>query len=54
MVTNLKIAAVVVFTLSLYTLIANSIPQVQSEVPEELDLSAGVTAAALVAAGVPL
>ena len=51
MVTNLKIVAVVVFTLLLYTLIANSIPQVQSEVPEELDLSAGVTAAALVAAG---
>ncbi len=51
MVTNLKIAAVVVFTLLLYTLIANSIPQIQSEVPEELDLSAGVTAAALVAAG---
>ncbi len=51
MVTNLKIAAVVIFTLFLYTLIANSIPQVESEVPEELDLSAGVTAEALVAAG---
>ncbi len=51
MVTNLKIAAVVIFTLFFYTLIANSIPQVESEVPEELDLSAGVTAEALVAAG---
>lgn len=51
MATNLKIAAVVVFTLLVYTLIANSIPQVESEVPEELDLSTGVTTEALVAAG---
>lgn len=49
--TNLKIVAVVIFTLFFYTLVANSIPQVESEVPEKLDLSAGVTTEALVAAG---
>ena len=49
--TNLRILAVVIGTLSLYTLIANAIPQVQSEVPQELSLGANVTPEALVAAG---
>jgi mono/diheme cytochrome c family protein len=49
--TNLKIAAVVVFTLGTYTLVANSIPQVESEVPEELELSADFTVEELVSAG---
>ncbi len=49
--TNLKIAAVVVATLLVYTGIANMIPQIESDVPVELDLSGGVTAEQLVAAG---
>ncbi len=49
--TNLKIAAVVVATLLVYTGIANMIPQIESYVPVELDLSEGVTAEQLVAAG---
>ncbi|MGH7529984.1 MAG: c-type cytochrome, partial [Gemmatimonadales bacterium] len=48
---NLRIAAVVLGTLALYTLIANKIPQVQSEVPQALTLSANVTPEELVAAG---
>lgn len=35
-VTNLKIAAVVIGTLAFYTMLANSIPQLQSEVPKQL------------------
>jgi mono/diheme cytochrome c family protein len=50
-VTNLKIAVVVVLTLAAYTLVANMIPQIESEVPEALELSREVTAAELVAAG---
>ena len=50
-VTNLKIVIVVVLTLAGYTLIANMIPQIESEVPEELDLSGDVSAEQLVAAG---
>jgi len=38
-------------TLALYTLIANKIPQVQSEVPQTLTLGANVTPEQLVAAG---
>ena len=49
--TNLKILGVVLGTLALYTLIANKIPQVQSEVPQALTLGADVTPEQLVAAG---
>jgi len=49
--TNLKIGFVVIVTLGLYTAVANMIPQVQSEVPQELDLGAEVTSEQLVAAG---
>jgi mono/diheme cytochrome c family protein len=48
---NLKIFGVVLGTLALYTLIANKIPQVQSEVPRALTLGANVTPEQLVAAG---
>lgn len=49
--TNLKIVLVVLGTLGIYTLVAMSIPQVESEVPEELSFSGEVSAAELVAAG---
>ncbi|HEU5261825.1 MAG TPA: c-type cytochrome [Gemmatimonadales bacterium] len=49
--TNLKIVGVVLGTLAVYTLIANEIPQVQSEVPQALALGANVTPEQLVAAG---
>jgi mono/diheme cytochrome c family protein len=49
--TNLRILGVVLGTLALYTLIANKIPQVQSEVPQQLTLGANVTPEQLVAAG---
>ena len=49
--TNAKIVGVVLGTLALYTLIANKIPQVQSEVPQALSLGANVTPEQLVAAG---
>src|SRR5256885_2614962 len=49
--TNLKVVGIVLGTLALYTLIANKIPQVQSEVPQTLTLGANVTAEELVAAG---
>ena len=49
--TNLKIVGVVLGTLALYTLIANKIPQVQSEVPQTLTLGTNVTPEQLVAAG---
>lgn len=48
---NLRIAAIVLGTLALYTLIANKIPQVQSEVPRALTLGADVTPEQLVTAG---
>ena len=48
---NLKVLGVVLGTLALYTLIANKIPQVQSEVPRALTLGADVTPEQLVAAG---
>src|SRR5207245_2526784 len=41
--TNLKIVGVVLGTLALYTLIANKIPQVQSEVPQALTLGTTAT-----------
>src|SRR5262245_3181070 len=49
--TNLKILGVVVGTLALYTLLANSIPQIQSEVPQELSFGANVTPEQLATAG---
>src|SRR5207245_11634646 len=45
------IVGIVRGTLALYTLIANEIPQVQSEVPQTLTLGANVTPEQLVAAG---
>src|SRR5205807_2230306 len=47
--TNAKIVGIVLGTLALYTLIANEIPQVQSEVPQTLTLGANVTPEQLVA-----
>lgn len=49
--TNLKILGVTIGTIALYTLVANVIPQIESEVPEELSFSGEVTAAELVSAG---
>jgi len=49
--TNLKVIGVVLGTLALYTLIANKIPQIQSEVPQSLSFGANVTTEQLVAAG---
>lgn len=49
--TNLRVLGVVLGTLAVYTAIANSIPQVQSEVPRALTLGADVTPEQLVAAG---
>lgn len=49
--TNLKVAAVVVFTLLAYTLVANVIPQVESEVPEAVELTGAVTPEQLVSIG---
>ncbi|HEV8380122.1 MAG TPA: c-type cytochrome [Gemmatimonadales bacterium] len=49
--TNLRIIGIVLGTLALYTLIANKIPQVQSEVPRALSLGANVTPEQLVTAG---
>ncbi|MBI4513360.1 MAG: c-type cytochrome [Gemmatimonadetes bacterium] len=49
--TNLKIALIVLLTVGFYTLVANVIPQVESEVPRELTLGPGVTPEELVAAG---
>src|SRR5437016_8698003 len=48
---NLKIVLLVIVVLSVYTLVANSIPQMQSEVPVAVDLSGNVTSEQLVAAG---
>ncbi len=49
--TNLKILALAAAVLSFYTGLARIIPQLQSEVPEELDLSGDITPEALVSAG---
>jgi hypothetical protein len=49
--TNLKVLLVVVGTVTLYTLVANGIPQVESEVPEQLTFTGEVTADELVQAG---
>lgn len=49
--TNLKILGTVVVTLGIYTWVANAIPQLESEVPEEVTFSAEVTPEELVTAG---
>jgi mono/diheme cytochrome c family protein len=49
--TNLKIIGIVLGTLGLYTVVASSIPQVASEVPEELTFTGEVSAEQLMAAG---
>jgi mono/diheme cytochrome c family protein len=48
---NLKIVGVVIGTLAVYTLVANSIPQVQSEVPRQIAMGPNVTAEQLVQIG---
>ncbi len=52
--TNLKILAVTIGTIFFYTLVANVIPQIESEVPEELSFTGEVSAAELVSAGAEL
>ncbi len=49
--TNLKILLLVLGTLALYTVVASSIPQVESEVPEELSFTGEVSEEQLVTAG---
>lgn len=49
--TNLRILAVVLGTVALYTLLANAIPQVESEVPEELSFTGDVSPEQLIEAG---
>lgn len=49
--TNLKVGTVVIGTVAFYTLLANSIPQVESDVPTELSFTGAVTAEQLVQAG---
>jgi len=49
--TNLKVVLVVVGTLALYTWVANAIPQLESEVPQELSFTGEVSEAELIAAG---
>ena len=48
---NLRIAGVVIGTLAFYTLLANSIPQVQSEVPRAIAMGPNVTSEQLVGIG---
>lgn len=52
--TMLKVGAVVLGTVSFYTLLANSIPQVESDVPKELTFTGEVTPEQLVEAGTEL
>jgi mono/diheme cytochrome c family protein len=49
--TNLKVLVVTLAVVGFYTLIAHSIPQLESEVPAALDLGANFTPEALVEAG---
>lgn len=49
--TNLRVAALVLVILGVYTLVANMIPQVESEVPQELSFASDVTPEQLVTAG---
>lgn len=48
---NLKVFLVVLGTIAFYTMLANAIPQVESQVPEDIAFGAAVTADELVAAG---
>ena len=49
--TNLKVLAVALLTVGFYTLVASTIPQLKSEVPENLNLGSDVTTAQLIEAG---
>lgn len=49
--TNLAVGLIVLGTLAVYTAVANMIPQLESDVPEELILSADATPEEMVAAG---
>src|ERR687883_2023395 len=49
--TNLKVLAVALIVIGFYTTVAHVIPQLQSEVPETLDLTSNASPEALVAAG---
>lgn len=49
--TNLQIFLVVIATLGLYTWVASAIPQIESQVPEELTFSGDVSPEELAAAG---
>jgi mono/diheme cytochrome c family protein len=49
--TMLKVGAVVLGTVGFYTLLANTIPQVESDVPKELSFTGDVTPEQLVEAG---
>lgn len=50
-ITNLKILATVFATLGVYTWVSNAIPQLESDVPEEVTFSEEVSAEELVSAG---
>ena len=50
-VTNLKVLVLTLVVVAFYTMVARIIPQLESDVPEALDLGADVTPEALVAAG---
>ena len=50
-VVDLKVGGVVFGTILVFTLVANAIPQVQSDVPELIAFGAEVTAEELVGAG---
>ena len=49
--TNLKVFVLAVLVVGFYTMVAHIIPQLESEVPEALDLSGDTSPEALVAAG---
>lgn len=49
--TNLSVLAVVIACLGVFTWVANAIPQIQSDVPEDLVLGDDVTPEVLIAAG---
>ncbi|HJR54269.1 MAG TPA: c-type cytochrome [Gemmatimonadota bacterium] len=49
--TNLRVLAVVLGTVAAYTLLANAIPQVESEVPQELSFTGDVSPEQLIEAG---
>lgn len=49
--TNLKIIGTVIVTLGVYTWVANAIPQLESDVPEEVTFSEDVSAEELVSTG---